>query len=153
MDVLEEILPAQNHSFKLGLKLRLPHHEVEAIHSTHSDPKDCLLHVIIECFRKAEPRPTWRVIVDALRSPAVNLTSLANEVEAAHFPDTTSTPSTSSTSTGTCHALASSFFPDFLFQTVLMPLSVNSVQQSQKRRRGSAECPAVKRSCIHLCVV
>ena len=247
MDVLEEILPAQNHSFKLGLKLRLPHHEVEGIHSTHIDPCSRLLHVILAFLNQAKPRPTWRVIVDALRSPLVNLTSLADKVEEAHFPDptstrdvvtettstgiksyyllcvkthaactisasvqaaspsqrpvvdlpeteedststsvagppdttgrtyvtqasvvtymcawpslaaattsgttaTTSTPATPSTANGMCHALAS----DFLFQTVLMPLSVNSVQQSQKRRRGPAECPAVKRSCIHLCVV
>ena len=32
-----------------------------------------------------------RAIVDALRSPAVNLPALAKRVEAAHFPDPTST--------------------------------------------------------------
>ena len=102
MDIVEEILPAQNDSFELGLRLRLPHHEVEGIHSTHSDPRSRLLHVILAFLNQAKPRPTWRVIVDALRSPAVNLPRLADKLEAAHFPDPTSTRGvvTETTSTG-----------------------------------------------------
>ena len=102
MDIVEEILPAQNDSFELGLRLKLPHHEVEGIHSTHSDPRSRLLHVILAFLNQAEPRPTWRVIVDALRSPAVNLPRLANKVEATHFPDPTPSRDvvTETTSTG-----------------------------------------------------
>ena len=36
-----------------------------------------------------EPPPTWRAIVNALRSPIVNLTALAKRVEGADFPDPT----------------------------------------------------------------
>ena len=86
-NILEELLEAQNHSSTFGLKLNLPVHEVEAICETHANPRDRLLHIIITFLRQAEPRPTWRVIVDALRSPIVNLTALAGKVEAAHFPD------------------------------------------------------------------
>ena len=43
----------------------------------------------MEFLKQAEPRPTWRAIVTALRSPAVNLPQLAMRVEAAHFPDPT----------------------------------------------------------------
>ena len=115
VDILEELLPAQNRSFDLGLRLRLPHHEVEGIHSTHSDPRSRLLHVILAFLNQSEPRPTWRVIVDAVRSPAVNLPRLADKVEAAHFPDLTSKryivpstgkisqyPYTDATNTGRC---------------------------------------------------
>ena len=85
VDVLEELLPAQNKSYELGLKLKLPHHVVEAIHDTYSKPRSRLLHVIIEFTKQIEPRPTWRVIVKALRSRVVDLPALANTVEAAHF--------------------------------------------------------------------
>ena len=88
--VLQEISDAQNQSYILGLTLGLPQAEVEALHSTYSKPRECLLHIIIQFLKGIEPRPTWRVIVDALRSPAVNLPALANRVEAAHFPDPTS---------------------------------------------------------------
>ena len=88
---LEELLPAQNKSYELGLKLKLPHHEVESIHSVYSKPQSRLLHILIGFTNQTEPRPTWRVILEALRSPAVNLPALARRVEAAHFPNPTAT--------------------------------------------------------------
>ena len=103
VNVLEEILEAQNQSFVLGLKLKLPLHVVDAIHSTNLLPRDHLLQVLIEFTKPVDPRPTWRAIVDALRSPAVNLPQLAMRVEAAHFPDPAATRNTSpesATSTG-----------------------------------------------------
>ena len=86
-DLLDELLEVQTKSRKFGLKLKLPLHVVDAIHSTYSQPEDCLLQVLIEFTKQIDPRPTWRVIADALRSPAVNLPHLAMKVEAAHFPD------------------------------------------------------------------
>ena len=90
-DILEEILDAQNKSYYLGLKLKVAQCEVEAIHKTYTDPLDRLLHIFIAFLKGVKPKPTWRVIVDALRSRAVNLTALAEKVEEAHCPDTTST--------------------------------------------------------------
>ena len=87
MDVLEELLPAQNKSYQLGLKLKLPQYVVEAIHSKDLQPEKYLLKVLIKFLHQVEPRPTWRVIAHALRSPVVDLPALAKEVEAAHFPD------------------------------------------------------------------
>ena len=86
MEVLEELLPAQNKSFKIGLKLKLPHYVVEAIHSKDLQPDEYLLKVLIKFLQQFEPRPTWRVIVEALGSPAVNLPALAERIEAAHIP-------------------------------------------------------------------
>ena len=83
-DVFEELLPAQNKSYELGLKLKLPQHVVEAIHKELPSDK-CLLQILIKFLEQAE-RPTWRVIVDALKNPVVGLTALARRVEAAHFP-------------------------------------------------------------------
>ena len=87
--ILEELLAAQNSAHLLGLMLNVKPHDVQAIMNKYQDPKDRLYHIIIAFLSQAEPRPTWRVIVDALRSPVVNLTALAERVEAAHFPDLT----------------------------------------------------------------
>ena len=84
--VHEEILEAQNQSYVLGLKLKLPLYVVDSIYEKYSEPRDRLLRVLIEFTKQVDPRPTWRAIVDALRSPAVNLPQLAMRVEAAHFP-------------------------------------------------------------------
>ena len=104
VNVLEEIVEAQNQSYPLGLKLKLPLHVVEDICEKHSQPRDRLLQVLIEFTKQVDPRPTWRAIVAALRSSAVNLPQLAMRVEAAHFPDPTASrevpPPEATTSTG-----------------------------------------------------
>ena len=91
VDVMQEQLPAQNQSYMLAVKLNLPLNTVDAIHSMYLEPRDRLLHVLIEFIKQTEPRPTWSVIVDALRDPVVNLSHLAERVEAAHLPDPTTT--------------------------------------------------------------
>ena len=93
--MLNELLEAQNKSRIFGLNLQIPLHVVDAIHSTYSQPGDRLLQVLIEFTRQTD-RPTWRVIADALRSPAVNLPHLAMKVEAAHLPNPISTRDVSS---------------------------------------------------------
>ena len=70
----------------LGLALKLTYHEVLAIHSQYQNPQDRLIHVIIAFLEQVETRPTWRVIVEALRSRAVNLPRLARRVEAIYCP-------------------------------------------------------------------
>ena len=98
--VLEEILPAQNKSYQLGLKLNLQQHEVEAIHSTHTYPSDRLLHIVIKFLERTEPRQSWRLIIDALRSNVVGLQALASKLEADHFPDSTPTTDAVTNATG-----------------------------------------------------
>ena len=84
-------MAGQNSAHLLGLMLNVKPHDVEAIQNKYQDPRDRLYHIIIAFLRQAEPRPTWRVIVGALRSRTVNLTALAERVEAAHFPDLAAT--------------------------------------------------------------
>lgn len=86
-----ELLPAQNQAYELGLELKLPPYRVEEIHSTFTDPQKCFRLIITEFTQQVEPRPTWKAIVKALKSPAVNLPALAGKVEVAHLYDSTLT--------------------------------------------------------------
>ena len=81
VDVAELLEPAKNHSFALGLKLNLPSSEVEAIHLNSSSQDDSFIQVIIKFLQQADPAATWRVIIDALRSPLLRLKGLARRVE------------------------------------------------------------------------
>ena len=119
VQVVEELLPAQNQSYELGLKLKLPPHEVESIHSTYSEPRQRLLRIIMLFLKQVAPQPTWRVIVDALESPFVNLPHLARAVETAHFPDTTSTPVSEATGKIITSFLSSVFIHVSLFSVFL----------------------------------
>ena len=89
--LLEELLPAQTHSYLLGLRLGLPVHVVDSIFVAHLHPRDRLLHILIAFLNQEEPRPTWGTVVQALRSPAVSLFQLANKLEATHISDPTAT--------------------------------------------------------------
>ena len=87
-EVAEALLPAQNKSYELALKLKLPLYLVKSIHSTDSKPSSRLILVVDAFLSQVEPRPTWNVIADALRSPLVNLPQLANTLETAHRSST-----------------------------------------------------------------
>ena len=82
--ILAELLPAKNQSVFLARKLKIPNHTVETIHKEHVDQKERLYRVIQAFLKGVEPRPTWRIILDALRSPVVNLPRLAEEIEGRH---------------------------------------------------------------------
>ena len=88
-NILEELAEAQNHAHLLGLMLKISPWEVEAIQRKNKEPIDKLYDIILAFLRQAVPPPTWRAIVNALKSKIVNLTALAKRVEAAHFPDPT----------------------------------------------------------------
>ena len=64
----------------LAGKLKLPDHTVKALEKQYTDPQERLYHVTVEYLKQAEPRPTWKVILDALRSSIVNLPRLAEEI-------------------------------------------------------------------------
>ena len=86
-EIVDELVEAQNKSFWLGLKLKLPLHEVEAIHKQYSDPQERLLRILIRFTKQVDPKPTWRVIIDALRTPGIGLPALAKRIETAHSTD------------------------------------------------------------------
>ena len=81
VEVAELLKPAKSYSFVLGLKLNLPLSEVETTHQDYSSQDDRFIRIIIKFLQKAEPAATWRVIIDALRSPLVGLNGLARRVE------------------------------------------------------------------------
>ena len=83
-EIVGKILDAQNKSELLGRVLKLPASTVSGIHRQYRDPEECLFHVIDEFVRQVEPRPTWRVLLTALRHPTIRLTRLADEIESEH---------------------------------------------------------------------
>ena len=89
VNILEELREAQNSAHLLGFMFRIEPMKVDAICQAYQNPKERLYQIILVFLRQAEPPPTWRAILNALKSPLVNLTALAKRVEAAHFPDPT----------------------------------------------------------------
>ena len=153
VNVLEEILEAQNQSFTLGQKLKLPLHIMNDICTTYSQPRDRLLQVLIEFTKQVDPIPTWRAIVAALRSSAVNLPQLATRVEAAHFPDPTASHEAPSpgaaTPTGKHNTATTTTFLDTRLHYIATRSAVAITETSfsltsGKRDTGSSETVTVE---------
>ena len=91
--IVEDILEAKNESKFIAEKLKLPKHTIDEIHmKQNTKAQERLLEVIHEFVNRVEPRPTWGLIIEALRSPLINLPLLANNMERKHIP-TPKTPS------------------------------------------------------------
>ena len=85
--LVEQLLPTPISSRELGLRLGLPKKVINHIHSTFSEPQDCLFHVLIEFTSQSKSRPTWEVFTDTLRRPEIGLSALAETLETAVLPD------------------------------------------------------------------
>ena len=87
IDIVEDILDAKNKSQFLAEKLRLPKHIINEIHKKqHSEALEWLYEVIHEFVNRLEPRPTWGLVIQALRSPLIDLPLLAKKMEKKHCP-------------------------------------------------------------------
>ena len=80
-DVYQKLRPARDHSYEIGLKLRLSHDSVEEIYLTHKEPSQRLREVIKRALNLTSSL-TWRAISDVLRNHPINLPDLANNIEA-----------------------------------------------------------------------
>ena len=81
VEIATELLDVQNQSKLLGRVLKLNRATVNSICVQFSNPEERLLHIIDEFVKQVDPRPTWRVIVEALRNPLINNPALAQELE------------------------------------------------------------------------
>ena len=79
--VLNEVFDVRAKWYNIGLGLRVPAGTLDAIRGRFDDPADCLRETLREWLRQAAPQPTWRALVEALRSRAVGEQQLARALE------------------------------------------------------------------------
>lgn len=78
--IVEKLLNVQRRARKLGRVLKLPQHIINSIPKFDSDPQAPLLYVIEHFVKQVQPRPTWRVILNALRNKVMDEDRLADEI-------------------------------------------------------------------------
>ena len=79
--IVDELLPAQESSYALGLALGLPVEIVESIHTQYTKPFDQLLHITDSFLKQEKSIPTWRNIIAALQQPEVKCSKTAKSIE------------------------------------------------------------------------
>ena len=81
--VRNEIFDASPKWYDVGLELKVSVATLDSIRDQFGDPKDCFREAL-KCWLKSTLKPTWRVLVDALRSRTVGEKQLADNLEAKH---------------------------------------------------------------------
>ena len=84
--VLEEVIDAQAEWYNVGLKLQVRPGTLDGIKLQYHNPKDALREMLKEWLKMANPRPTWKALVNALGSRAVGKVKMATELEHKYCP-------------------------------------------------------------------
>ena len=79
--IAERILTVQTKSRILGRLLKVPTASLDAVHHQFGDPQERLFGVLDEFVKQVEPKPTWSIILEALRNPLIGEFQLAQEIQ------------------------------------------------------------------------
>ena len=85
--VLQEAYEARNKWYDIGLGLKVSVATLDGIKSQSDDPKDCLRETLKPWLKGTDPKPTWRALVEALKSCIVEEHQLAKRLEAKYGCD------------------------------------------------------------------
>ena len=84
-DVLEETLGSSTKWYRIGLRLKVPVAKLDGIRKEFNDQQECLCEMLKEWLKStAGTKPSWEVLVEALRSQTVGETQLADQLETNH---------------------------------------------------------------------
>ena len=73
--------PARAKWYDIGLRLGMSADALDTIAKARlHQPEECFTDTIKVWLRNDDPRPTWKALADALRSPVVGYADLANNL-------------------------------------------------------------------------
>jgi hypothetical protein len=79
--VRNEILSAAAKWYDIGLELGLTADYLDTIKKANDDPQDCLRELLRRWLSGVDPQPSWKALIAALSTQAVNYHALASEIE------------------------------------------------------------------------
>ena len=88
-EVLRVLLDKAAKWYTIGLSLDMSPGELDTIKADCSGAEECLTKAIRKWHSNADPRPTWRALIDALKTRAVSESVLARQLEEKYFPNET----------------------------------------------------------------
>ena len=89
-DIVRRLVYVQRRAKTLGRLLKLPQHVVGSIPKLTSDPQEPLFYIMERFVREVKPKPTWRLILAALKDNLMKECALAEEIEESLVPKTVS---------------------------------------------------------------
>ena len=80
-DIARRLVGLENKAQNLGRVLELPKYIIDITPPPSPATHAAIIYIIEELVKQVEPRPTWRVILAALRDPLVGEAGLARDIE------------------------------------------------------------------------
>ncbi|CAI8028826.1 hypothetical protein GBAR_LOCUS16380 [Geodia barretti] len=90
VNIVRQLLDVQIKAKTFGRLLELSRAIIEVTPQLTGDPQALSFYIIDEFLKQVDPRPTWRLILNALRDPLIGEHSLAQEIEVSLTKDMTS---------------------------------------------------------------
>ena len=85
MTVYKEVQDARSQWYFFGLALEIDSDNLDSVESLcRGDVKKSLLEVLKIFLKRAEPKPTWQQLADALDSPGVDCGATAEQLRKTH---------------------------------------------------------------------
>ena len=82
LDLLEELYPVCTSWYNIGLHLQIPYTTLDHFKQMYTDPLELMREMLRHWLDTAvNPPPTWKAVITALRSPLVNKSHLAEQLE------------------------------------------------------------------------
>ena len=80
--LLNELHSVRDSWYNIGLQLGIPHTELDCIRHEYENPLDLLREMLRKWLDIAiNPRPSWKAVITALRSPIVDKKHVAEQLE------------------------------------------------------------------------
>lgn len=81
-EVYDLVYPVRTKWNSFGLQLKMNYDDLTAIKKEcREDPEECLKELLSRWLKRADPKPTWKALVKALKSKTVGFGGLAQEVK------------------------------------------------------------------------
>ena len=79
--VAEELFHVRPDTYELGLALQLSQDVLQTIMTENQKPHGQILRITEVFLKRKDPKPTWRAIIEALKTPAVNRSKMAQQIQ------------------------------------------------------------------------
>ena len=131
----EKLFDVSNKWYNIGLQLLLNADTLDNIKSNcGSSTQDCLLEVLKKWLRRVNPYPTWKAIIDALKSIVVGEGNLAQKLEDEYCKqDSTRSPPSAQPGTVGMYCMDYSIVVCFILVTCIHRYTEG--EQSSERRK------------------
>ena len=84
--VRREIYEARAKWYDIGIELEIPTGTLKSIKSMYGSPADCLVEMLDTWLKQVDPKPSWRLLIDALEQPTVGEERLAERLKQKYYP-------------------------------------------------------------------